>query len=147
MEERSALRGAEPMGYVADIFRQNWQESLPTAPRAVFLTGILSSRSDREKEVVLRAVHERLKPGGLVLWTDLFLPGSLELFEAFQLMEAGTMSCPPDAAFRRISELHRSLYPSPALLDRALEMLNRCGFCNTAVVWKRFGYTLLAAEK
>ena len=147
MEARDRIRGAEPMGYVSDIFRNNWEESLPTAPLAVFLTCILSRRSDREKIGVLKKIHERLKPGGVVLWSDLFLPGSLELFESFQLLEARILGLPEERALRQITELHRNRYPAPCLLDRGRDLLGECGFCDITVVWKRFGYALLVAVK
>jgi len=145
MEERSGLEGVEPMGYVADIFRNNWEASLPTAPLAVFTTCILSSRPDREKRAVLEKVCGRLKPGGVLLWTDLFLPYSLELFEQFQLMEADIIAMPFVEALREVAERHRRFFPVPCLLAKGIELLYECGFGNVAVIWKRFGYTVLAA--
>ena len=52
VEERNRLAGVEAMGYVADVFRNAWEELLPTAPLAVFAVNVLSRQTRcREKSV------------------------------------------------------------------------------------------------
>ena len=149
---RDALRPAEVMGFVTDVFSPGWERELPTAPALIGITSLLGSVTDRKKETFLREAAARLRPAGVLIWSDLFLPQSLELYERYQAAEAEELcrnepGPAPEAAVRRIAESHRSLYGIPVLLDRARELLYAAGFGSVDVVWKRYGYAALVAAK
>ena len=105
----------------------------------------LAGKQDVEKKVFLDKIHERLKPGGVLIWIDLFLPHSIEVFEKYQLLEAESTEISVEKALREIVLRHRQSYPIPCLLEKAETMLYESGFDNVEVVWKRLGYTAIAA--
>lgn len=149
---RDALRPAEVMGFVADVFSPGWERELPAAPALIGITSLLGSVADRKKEAFLREAAARLRPGGVLIWSDLFLPQSLELYERYQAAEAEELcrnepGLTAEAAVRRIAEYHRSLYGIPVLFDRARELLYDAGFGSVDAVWKQYGYAALVAVR
>jgi hypothetical protein len=137
--EKTALN-TECMGFLCDIQRPGWSGGLPRPVLAISASFCLSRLCARETQMFLREACHSLCPGGVLLWSDFFLPQSLDLLTIYQKEHADRIE--KSEAFEALL-LKRDFI----LFEKAMQVLTENGFSNFEVAAKRMNLAVIAAYK
>jgi len=144
--ERDRLAELPSMGFLRDIETPGWTVGLPYPVHAVSLGFRLSSLNDDTRRECLKDLSDLLVMGGLVLWSDFFLPQTLEIHATYLDEYTRIASIDPlDAG--RFRETFLEHHPNPVLLETAVNEVYAAGFANAEIVAKRMGIAVLVARK
>jgi hypothetical protein len=144
--ERATLGQVSSMGFLRDLERPGWTLGLPYPVHAASLGFYLSSLEDGTRMQCLQELAVSMASGGILVWSDFFLPQRLEL-QALYLEEYVRWSARDEKQFSNMAQAFSTHHSNPVLLETAITEIYASGFANAEIVSKRLGVAVLMARK
>ncbi len=144
--ERDVLQDIPSMGFLRALDQPGWTTGLPYPVHAASLAFRFSALHDAARIHCIGELAEKMSRGGILIWSDFFLPQTLEL-QALYLAEYARLSGEDSADTGEFEQSFLTHHPNPVLLETAISEVYAGGFANAEIVSKRLGVAVLMARK